>query len=73
MSNIVEVEYNGTVSVCCERCDSCFEVRFTGSEMALDEVIDGTLEELGWSEGICPPCLDKGDEYISEEEDGEDY
>ena len=72
MNNIVEVEYTGIVSVCCDRCDTCFNLNFSGNEMTLDDAIDEALEEDGWFNGVCPICLDSRNNENTDN-DPEDY
>ena len=75
MTNIVDYQYSGTVTVCCERCDTCYEVKFEGvNDVSVEDAISEALEDANWAEGVCPQCIDddNGPEYIEEPEDFDD-
>ena len=58
MANIIEYEYTGMVTVCCNKCDICYEVPFEGcNDSLVEDLIEETLDDLGWNEGVCPICL----------------
>lgn len=75
MVNIIEYQYSGSVTVCCERCDTCHDVKFEGvSDSSIEDAITEALEDAGWAEGVCPQCVedDCGPEYIEGDADLDD-
>jgi hypothetical protein len=56
--NIMEIRFSGSVSVCCEKCDTCHSTTFSGTDETLEEAIDEALGEDGWANGMCSSCLE---------------
>ena len=66
--DIIDYEYEGSAQVCCDECNECYTVEFTGNSSAfIEDTIEEVITSLGWKAGKCPSCIGE------EEEKEEDY